>query len=36
MHRTLRAETTRPPGVDLARQQRMFNAFRHEYNEERP
>lgn len=36
MHRTLKAETTRPPGADLARQQRMFNAFRREYNEERP
>lgn len=36
MHRTLKAETTRPPGADLARQQRMFTAFRREYNEERP
>jgi putative transposase len=36
MHRTLKAETTRPPGADLARQQRLFNAFRREYNEDRP
>lgn len=36
MHRTLKAETTRPPAADLARQQRAFTAFRHEYNEERP
>lgn len=36
MHRTLKAETTRPPAVDLARQQRAFTAFRREYNDERP
>jgi putative transposase len=36
MHRTLKAETTRPPAADLVRQQRAFTAFRHEYNEERP
>jgi putative transposase len=36
MHRTLKAETTRPPAQDLLRQQRAFNAFRREYNEERP
>jgi putative transposase len=36
MHRTLKAETTRPPGADLARQQRVFTAFRRESNEERP
>jgi transposase InsO family protein len=36
MHRTLKAETTRPPALDLTRQQRAFNAFRREYNEERP
>ncbi len=36
MHRTLKAETTRPPEADLARQQRRFNTFRREYNEERP
>jgi hypothetical protein len=36
MHRTLKAETTRPPAADLAQQQRAFTAFRREYNEERP
>jgi len=36
MHRTLKAETTRPPATDLARQQRAFTAFRREYNEVRP
>jgi putative transposase len=36
MHRTLKAETTRPPALDLARQQRAFTIFRREYNEERP
>src|SRR5436190_1513638 len=28
MHRTLKAETTRPPAADLARQQRAFTLFR--------
>ena len=36
MHRTLKAETTRPPAVDLPRQQRAFTTFRREYNDERP
>ena len=36
MHRTLKAETTRPPEANLARQQRVFNRFRREYNEVRP
>ena len=36
MHRTLKAETTRPPETDLAAQQRRFDAFREEFNEERP
>ena len=36
MHRTLKAETTRPPAVDCRRQQHTFAAFRREYNEERP
>ena len=36
MHRTLKAETTRPPAADLVQQQRLFNKFRQEYNEERP
>src|SRR5438128_8944025 len=36
MHRTLTAETTRPPEWDLAQQQQRFDAFRHEFNTERP
>jgi transposase InsO family protein len=36
MHRTLKAETTRPPAADLTQQQRVFTTFRREYNEERP
>lgn len=36
MHRTLKAETTRPPGADLARQQQRFARFRRIYNYERP
>ena len=36
MHRTLKAETSRPPAADLRAQQRRFDAFREEFNEERP
>jgi transposase InsO family protein len=36
MHRTLKASTTRPPATNLSSQQRAFNEFRQEYNEERP
>lgn len=36
MHRTLKAETARPPQVDEARQQESFNRFRRVYNEQRP
>jgi len=36
MHRTLKAETTRPPGAYLASQQRRFARFRRIYNHERP
>jgi len=36
MHRDLKAETTRPPGYDVAAQQRKFDAFRHCFNTERP
>src|SRR5262249_52564412 len=36
MHRTLKAETTRPAAGSLAAQQRRFNVFRHEFNHERP
>lgn len=36
MHRTLKAETTRPPAGDWSAQQERFDAFQHEYNQERP
>lgn len=36
MHRTLKAETTRPPGADLAAQQARFATFIEEYNTVRP
>src|SRR5439155_1344788 len=36
MHRTLRAETTRPPAYTRRGQQRRFHRFRAEYNHERP
>ena len=36
MHRTLKAETTRPPDRNQAAQQVRFDAFRAEFNEERP
>lgn len=36
MHRTLKAETTRPPASSLNAQQRKFNLFREEFNHERP
>lgn len=36
MHRTLKAETTRPVAGSLSAQQRKFNAFREEFNNERP
>ena len=36
MHRTLKAETTRPPAATMRSQQRSFDRFRREYNEERP
>jgi hypothetical protein len=36
MHRTLKAEATRPPSATLQAQQVRFNRFRHEYNEDRP
>lgn len=36
MHKTLKAEATRPPAGNLAAQQRKFNHFRTEFNEERP
>ena len=36
MHRTLKAETTRPPAGSCRAQQRKFNRFREEFNQERP
>ena len=36
MHRTLKAETTRPPAANLTAQQGYFNAFREEFNHQRP
>lgn len=36
MHRTLKAETTKPPEPTLADQQRAFDRFRRVYNHERP
>ncbi len=36
MHKTLKAGAIRPPRGSLAAQQRAFNQFRQEYNEERP
>jgi len=36
MHRTLKAETTRPPAGNLAAQQRRFTSFVHEFNHDRP
>ena len=36
MHRTLKAEATRPPSGNLPAQQTRFNRFRHEYNDDRP
>lgn len=36
MHRTLKDETARPPQANLSAQQRRFDRFRREYNEQRP
>lgn len=36
MHRTLKAEVTKPPAANLNLQQRMFNRFQVTYNEIRP
>lgn len=36
MHRTLKEETTRPVQARMSSQQERFDAFRREYNEERP
>jgi putative transposase len=36
MHRTLKQETAQPPRSNLREQQKAFDEFRQEYNEERP
>jgi transposase InsO family protein len=36
MHRTLKAQTSRPPAADARAQQIRFDAFRRHYNEQRP
>ena len=36
MHRTLKAETTQPPGANRRAQQKLFQRFGWEYNEVRP
>lgn len=36
MHRTLKAETARPPAASLEDQEEVFDRFRREYNHERP
>jgi putative transposase len=36
MHKTLKADAIRPPRATLGAQQRAFNHFRQDYNEERP
>jgi transposase InsO family protein len=36
MHRTLKAEATRPPSASLRSQQPRFDHFRREFNDERP
>jgi transposase InsO family protein len=36
MHRTLKAETAKPPAASRRAQQKVFDRFRQQYNEERP
>jgi hypothetical protein len=36
MHRTLKAETSRPPAATLTEQQARFDRFRHDFNDNRP
>jgi len=36
MHRTLKEQTASPPHATMADQQRAFDRFRHDYNEDRP
>jgi putative transposase len=35
-HKTLKAATTRPPGASVRAQQRRFDGFQREYNQQRP
>jgi putative transposase len=35
-HRTLKERTTKPPSATMLEQQRAFDYFRHDYNDERP
>lgn len=36
MHKTLKAQATKPPAANLNLQQRVFNSFRNTYNDIRP
>ena len=36
MHRTLKAETAKPPSVNRREQQKAFDRFRQQFNQERP
>jgi putative transposase len=36
MHRTLKRETARPPAANMRAQQRRFDTFRRQFNDERP
>jgi putative transposase len=36
LHRTLKADHTRPPGANLRAQRQQFNHFREEFNHARP
>jgi transposase InsO family protein len=36
MHKTLKAETSKPPAATLGQQQERFDSFRRHFNEERP
>lgn len=36
MHLTLKQEATRPAGANMLQQQAKFDAFIHEFNNERP
>jgi len=36
MHKTLKNETAKPPAANMVAQQRKFDAFMEEFNEERP